>query len=120
MHCERHGSGASSVSKKGTPAKWALQVHPAAADELAALDERSYRRIRAALQRLEEEPYRARAGTDLKKRKELRDGAGLYRLRIGENRAVYAAIGTSREVFVLVVEKREVGYARLIATAEAR
>lgn len=62
---------------------------------------------------------RGRART-IKKLKDLTDGAGLYRIRIGRNRAVYAAIGSTREVYVLVVEKRETGYTRLIATAEAR
>ena len=95
-------------------------MHPAAAEELADLDERTYRRMMAALRRLEEDPHRARPGADIKKLKEMADGAGLYRIRVGENRAIYAAIGSVRDVYVLLVEKREVGYARLMATAEAR
>ena len=95
-------------------------MHPAAAEELAELDEKEYRRVRRALQHLESDPFRARPGADVRKLKDLADGAALYRIRIGQGRAIYAAIHAAREVRVLLFDKRELGYARLTATAEAR
>lgn len=46
--------------------------------------------------------------------------AGLYRLRVGERRVLYAALTADHEVLVLVVDDREAGYKRLQLRAEER
>jgi mRNA-degrading endonuclease RelE of RelBE toxin-antitoxin system len=116
---ERLDEGIHMDQRKTSP-RWIIQVHPAAADDLARLPDDDYRRVRSRLKQLEEDPLEPRAGKDVKKLKDLRDGSGLYRLRVGEHRAVYAVVTVERQVLVLVFEKREAGYDRLIKTAEAR
>ena len=100
-------------------ARWTLVLHPAAAAELAALPEREYARLERALLRLERDPVRARPGADLKKLKDVRGGV-LSRLRVGERRVLYAVLTPAREVVVLAVENRGLGYARLMRLAEGR
>jgi mRNA-degrading endonuclease RelE of RelBE toxin-antitoxin system len=95
-------------------------VHPAAADELADLDDRRYARVRVALARLADDPFRARPGLDLRRLKAVSDDVGLHRVRVGDVRALYAVLEAAREVLVLVVEKREAGYVRMAATAQRR
>gem|GEM_PF-3742469 len=56
---------------------------------------------------------------DVRKLRDLADG-GLYRLRVGAHRVVYAVIADDRTILVLVVAEREAGYGRLMETAEAR
>lgn len=95
-------------------------MHPEAADELAALDPKRYARMREALVRLQDDPFRRRPGVDVRKLKAHAEGIGLHRLRVGDVRAVYAVLDEDREVLVLVVEKREVGYARMTWAAQRR
>jgi mRNA-degrading endonuclease RelE of RelBE toxin-antitoxin system len=56
---------------------------------------------------------------DVKKLRDL-SGGGLYRLRVGAHRVLYAIITDDREILVLVVAEREAGHGRLMETAEAR
>ncbi|MFA5862835.1 MAG: type II toxin-antitoxin system RelE/ParE family toxin [Candidatus Thermoplasmatota archaeon] len=73
----------------------------------------------AHLEKLAQEPFRPRPGMDIKKLKDV-DGDGLYRLRVGEHRAIYAVVSVDRVVTVLVVDDREAGYSRMIQRAMAR
>lgn len=100
--------------------QWNLLVHPAAADELLELPDRDYRRVERALHGLEEDPFRSRAGVDVVKLRDLEEGSALYRLRVGKRRVLYAVIRADRTVYVLLVEDRELGYARLMEIARRR
>lgn len=99
--------------------RWSLQIHEQAFDELLALGRDRASRIRDKLEALTEDPFRGRPGVDVKKLKDVA-GGGLYRLRVGPHRVVYAVITEDREILVLVVAERESGYGRLMETAEAR
>lgn len=99
--------------------EWTLILHPDAAAELAALPEKEYARIERALLQLAEAPFRARPGVDVRKLKRV-PGGMLLRLRVGERRALYAALTGARTLVVLVVERRGLGYARLLRMAEGR
>ena len=99
--------------------EWTLTIHPAAAAELAALPDGEYARVEKALLRLAEGPFRARAGLDVRKLKGTRTGA-LYRLRVGARRVLYVATTARRELLVLVVDGRGLGYERLLRMAEGR
>ena len=98
---------------------WALKIHEAAKEELLDLDDEEYQRVDEHLASLAHDPLRPRPGMDITKLKDLKEGR-LYRLRVGDHRAVYAVITADRVVMVLVVEDREVGYKRMIARATAR
>lgn len=102
-----------------SPTRWDLQIHQDAFDELLALGRSRASRIRDKLEALTEDPFRGRPGVDVKKLKAV-PGGGLYRLRVGPHRVVYAVITDDRSIFVLVVAERESGYGRLMETAEAR
>ncbi len=65
-------------------------------------------RIVAGLRVLEEDPFTARAGADIKRLHGTRGRNDLYRLRIGKFRAVYAAEGD--EVLVTEIWDRGRGY----------
>lgn len=100
--------------------EWALILHPDAAAELAALPEKAYARVERALLRLCDDPFRPRLrGGDVRSLKRIPQGA-LLRLRVGERRAVVAALTGRRTLVVLVVERRGLGYARLTRMAEGR
>src|SRR5882672_4411704 len=98
---------------------WKVHIHEGAAREILALGRDKAEKVRDALLKLQVDPLRARSGSDVKKVMDL-DGGGMYRLRVGDHRVVYAAIFEDREILVLVADKRERGYARLLARAEKR
>lgn len=100
-------------------AAWTLAFHPAAAAEMAALPEKDYARVEGALLRLAEDPFHPRAGVDVRKLKGART-PGLYRLRVGARRVLYVAATARRELVVLVVDDRGLGYERLSAIADGR
>lgn len=99
--------------------RWEVRIHEAVKKELLDLSEDDFERVDAHLEMLADDPLRPRPRMDILKLKDIEDG-GLYRLRIGEHRALYAAIYAHRRVDVLVIEDREVGHTRLIARATAR
>jgi mRNA-degrading endonuclease RelE of RelBE toxin-antitoxin system len=99
---------------------WKVEIHEAAKKELLALGDADYRRMDKHLELLVHDPLRARPGMDIKKLKDVDEGSGLYRLRVGERRAIYAIITAERVVTVLVIEDRELGYVRMIHRAMAR
>jgi mRNA interferase RelE/StbE len=71
-----------------------------------SLEKRLQRRIRSALATLEDDPYRARSGTDIKKLSGTTPSK--YRLRVGEYRVVYTI--DNNVVKVIELFKRGRGY----------
>jgi len=64
-------------------------------------------RIKASLEQLEEDPFQRRSGADIKKLI-THDEPPLYRLRIGDYRAIYFVVG--HEVKVTEIIHRSKGY----------
>lgn len=57
---------------------------------------------------------------DIKKLTVVGEATGLYRLRIGDRRCVYATILEERFVVLLVIDERGAGYDRILGTALRR
>ncbi|MHA1654819.1 MAG: type II toxin-antitoxin system RelE family toxin [Candidatus Thorarchaeota archaeon] len=75
--------------------------------QLDNVDKKQRRRIGQALRTLEEDPFRRRSGTDIKKL--LVSGQPpLFRLRIGDYRDIYFVVGN--EVRVTEIIHRSKGY----------
>lgn len=85
-----------------------LLLHPHVHKALAALTSAERTRAKAALRKLEADPRTARSGVDIKKLKGTQGRQDLYRLRIGELRAVYAVEG--RDILVTDLFRRGEGY----------
>lgn len=90
------------------PATFEVRLHPGAVGVLNGLDPKTRERIREALERLAEEPFRPWSGADILKLRGVRGGPDLYRLRVGKHRAVYAVEG--RTVWVTEIFERGRGY----------
>jgi mRNA interferase RelE/StbE len=85
-----------------------IRLHPNAVKFLKGLDEDTRNRIKSALRSLEDEPLKKRSKADIKKLKGTKGREDLYRLRIGDYRAVYAVEGDS--VWVTEIFLRGKGY----------
>jgi mRNA interferase RelE/StbE len=72
---------------------FAIRLHPDAVKFLKGLDEDSRNRIKSTLRSLEDDPFKNRSKADIKKMKGTKGREDLYRLRIGDYRAVYAVEG---------------------------
>jgi mRNA interferase RelE/StbE len=83
-------------------------AHPKALRTLKRLGAGDEKRIRSVLARLAEDPYTARPGADIKKLKGTKGRPSLFRVRIGEFRAVYAVDGDV--VLVTDIFRRGQGY----------
>lgn len=83
-------------------------VHPRVEKELGRLSAKESSRVRAALLKLSDDPRDPRPGADIKKLKGTHGRQDLYRLRIGEFRAIYAV--TENEVLVTDLFRRGQGY----------
>jgi len=70
-----------------------IRLHPDAVKFLKGLDEDSRNRIKSTLRSLEDDPFKNRSKADIKKLKGTKGREDLYRLRIGDYRAVYAVEG---------------------------
>lgn len=70
-----------------------IRLHPDAVKFLKGLDEDSRNRIKSTLRSLEDDPFKNRSKADIKKMKGTKGREDLYRLRIGDYRAVYAVEG---------------------------
>ena len=88
--------------------RYRVLLHPKALRVLRDLPPADATRVKAALRRLAEDPRTSRSGTDLKKLKGTHGRQDLYRLRIGDYRAVFAIVG--REVLVTDLFPRGSGY----------
>lgn len=100
--------------------RFRVAFHPAAEREFLALPPNEQTRFERAIDGLELDPFRKRPGVDIRKLVQSPDGTGLYRLRVGERRACCAVLTEDREVYVLLFDDRELGYGRLLHTAEER
>ncbi len=85
-----------------------IKVHPGAAKFLRELDADTKDRIKLALRNLENDPFRNRPKADIKKLEGTKGRENLYRLRIGDYRAVYAVEGNT--VWVTDIFFRRKGY----------
>lgn len=83
-------------------------LHPKALKALRGMPPQDRRRVEAALRRLGEDPHTPRSGADIKRLKGTHGREDLYRLRVGEYRAVYAVAG--RQVLVTDLFPRGSGY----------
>lgn len=83
-------------------------VHPKVEKELARLGAKESARIRVVLLRLAENARASRPGADIKKLKGTHGRQDLYRIRVGEFRAIYAV--TDDEVLVTDLFRRGQGY----------
>lgn len=83
-------------------------LHPTASKALRSLSTEDRARVRAALGALATDPFTSRAGADIKRLKGTHGRQDLFRLRIGDFRAVYAVEGD--DVLVTDLFRRGTGY----------
>jgi mRNA interferase RelE/StbE len=88
-----------------------IRVYPDAVKFLRELDADTRDRIKLALRNLENDPFRNRPKADIKKLEGTKGRENLYRLRIGDYRAVYAVEGNT--VWVTEIFLRSKGYRRI-------
>jgi mRNA interferase RelE/StbE len=72
-----------------------------------SLEEKTQKRIKTALNKLNENPFKKRSGADIKKLEGSFDPI-LFRLRVGEYRLVYSVI--EKEVKITSIIHRSKGY----------
>lgn len=87
--------------------KFNVLLSPVAGKFLSGMDEKTRERIKAGLRNLGEDPFRRRPKADIKKLEGSRNPE-LYRMRIGDFRALYAVIG--KDVRITEIIKRGKGY----------
>lgn len=83
-------------------------LHEKVRATLDALPTARARQVKATLARLAEDPFAGRSGVDVKKLKGTHGRQDLYRVRVGELRAVFAIEG--RDVLVTDLFRRGEGY----------
>ena len=88
-----------------------IRIHPSAVRFLRELDTDIKNRIKLALKNLENDPFRTRPKADIKKLGGTKGRENLYRLRVGDYRAVYAVEGNT--VWVTEIFLRGKGYRRI-------
>jgi len=86
--------------------KYRVLLSQTAVSQLSLLNEHHKKRVKDALAKLEDDPFRRRSGSDIKKLV-TRDEPPLYRLRIGDYRAIYFAV--EHEVKVTEIIHRSKG-----------
>lgn len=72
-----------------------IRLHPLVVKFLRELDADTKDRIKLALRNLENDPFRNRPKADIRKLEGTKGRENLYRLRIGDYRAVYAVEGNT-------------------------
>ena len=87
--------------------KYRVLLSQTAVSQLSLLDNKQKERIKEALAQLEGDPFRKRSGSNIKKLV-TPDEPPLFRLRIGDYRVIYFAIGS--EVRVTEIIHRSKGY----------
>ncbi len=87
--------------------KYRVLLSESAVSQLSLLDGKQKSRVRKALFTLEDDPFRRRSGTDIKRLLTPSEPA-LFRLRIGDYRAIYFVI--DQEVRVTEIIHRSKGY----------
>jgi mRNA interferase RelE/StbE len=87
--------------------KYRVLLSKSAVAQLGLLNSKQKERIKANLEQLEEDPFHRRSGADIKKLI-THDEPPLYRLRIGDYRAIYFVL--DHEVKVTEIMHRSKGY----------
>jgi len=85
-----------------------VKLHRSVAKSLERLEPKLRERIKSALGRLRENPYEPRPGVDVARLAGTKGRQDLYRLRVGDYRAIYAIQG--RVVYVTDLFHRGKGY----------
>lgn len=85
-----------------------VSLHRDAAKAFQRLTAVERRRVKEALLRIADDPFTKRTGADIKRLKGTRGREDLFRVRIGELRAVYAA--QREEILVTQIFRRGEGY----------
>jgi len=87
--------------------KYRVLLSQTAISQLSLLNAKQKKRVKEALGNLEDDPFRRRSGSDIKKLV-TPDEPPLYRLRIGDYRAIYFVV--NYEVKVTEIIHRSKGY----------
>ncbi len=87
--------------------KFRILLSQTAVSQLSLLNSRQKKRVKDALLKLEDNPFRRRSGVDIKKLV-TQDDPPLFRLRIGDYRAIYFVLND--EVRITEIIHRSKGY----------
>ena len=87
--------------------KYRVLLSQTAISQLSLLNTKQKKRVKAALANLEDDPFRRRSGSDIKKLM-TPDEPPLFRIRIGDYRAIYFV--SDSEVKVTEIIHRSKGY----------
>ena len=87
---------------------YAVKLHREVAKTLAEMNAKTRSRIIKALRALQNDPFQPRSGADIIRLKGTRGRQDLFRLRIGDYRAIYAVEGSV--VYVTDLFHRGKGY----------
>jgi mRNA interferase RelE/StbE len=87
--------------------KYRVFLSQTALSQLSLLDSKQKRRVKKALRHLEENPFQRRSGADIKKLV-TPDEPSLFRLRIGDYRAIYFVVNSKIKVTEII--HRSKGY----------
>jgi mRNA interferase RelE/StbE len=87
--------------------KYRILLSRTAVSQLSLLDAKQKKRVKEALAELEDNPLKRRSGSDIKKLV-THDEPSLYRLRVGDFRAIYFVV--ENEVKVTEIIHRSKGY----------
>ncbi|MFI5450011.1 MAG: type II toxin-antitoxin system RelE/ParE family toxin [Candidatus Bathyarchaeia archaeon] len=85
-----------------------VKLHRSVVKSLESIEPKFRERIKSALRRLGENPYEPRSGVDLARLAGTKGRQDLYRLRIGDYRAIYAIEG--KVIYVTDLFHRGKGY----------
>jgi len=85
-----------------------VKLHRTVAKSLERLEPKLRERIKSALRRLAEDPYESRPGVDIIRLTGTKERQDLYRLRVGDYRAIYAI--ESKIIYVTDLFHRGKGY----------
>jgi len=88
--------------------QYEVKLHKQVAKSLERLEPRLRERIKSALRRLAENPYESRPGVDIVPLIGTKGRQDLYRLRVGDYRAIYAI--ESKIIYVTDLFHRGKGY----------
>ena len=85
-----------------------IKLHPDVGKFLKKLDSDTSKRIKSALKALGDDPYNNKSKCDIKKLKGTKGRHNLYRLRIGNYRAIYSI--ENNTIWITEIIPREKGY----------
>ncbi len=86
-----------------------ILLNPKVEKELRGLSKETNKRIKESLSKLSKTPKRSRSGADIKKLAGASDPV-LYRLRVGEHRAIYWVDEENEQVLVEKIAPRKKAY----------